>query len=406
MTHPSKAWNSKQTDRHLLWASCWTFLDHHHPVSKRQTDRQTNIPVVCMCLFEHCLSILILCAATMIFGMHVNKAISIRNVRIQATSFKQKLGLSISLLTAYVFHVQKIAESSRYIPGLDHSNFGVLKKLHYLRNFQTSQDVVTWNVMIFDLLKCWQVQKAMEIFWQIQQEGKWPHQISIICLWAALQMQQCWDIHSDSFVQNSQLCMPGVGAWRCSTSFHLVISLQNNTAGIHPPNLHHGNETLKHLKQMCENSTQCALCRITSQAFIHQTSLTVRKLWNILKQSVPFSHISSICFTASSPWCRFGGWSDEHSLHDWCIGTLHLHGNLLGHAESLQETESISRRCPVNHMWWWSGGLMHVALMFVFVTMLLKTRMPNKVSSAVSKISNFSFGGNCNLHWAIRVCQK
>jgi hypothetical protein len=57
-------------------------------------------------------------------------------------------------------------------------------------------------------------------------------------------------------------------------------------------------------------------------------------------------------------------------------------------------------------MWWWSGGSMHVALMFVFVTMLLKTRMPNKVSSAVSKISNFSFGGNCNLHWAITVCQK
>jgi hypothetical protein len=49
---------------------------------------------------------------------------------------------------------------------------------------------------------------------------------------------------------------------------------------------------------------------------------------------------------------------------------------------------------------------MHVALMFVFVTMLLKTRMPNKVSNAVSKISNFSFGGNCNLHWAITVCQK
>jgi hypothetical protein len=117
-----------------------------------------------MCLFEHCLSILILSAGTMIFGMHVNKAISIRNIRIQATSFKQKLGLSISLLTAYVLHVQKIAESSRYIPGLNHSNFGVLKKLHYLRNFQTSQDVVTWNVMIFDLLKCWQVQKAMEIF--------------------------------------------------------------------------------------------------------------------------------------------------------------------------------------------------------------------------------------------------
>ncbi len=131
-----------------------------------QTDRQTNIPVVCMCLVEQCLSILILSAATMIFGMHVNKAISIRNIRIQATSFKQKLGLSISLLTAYVFHVQKIAESSRYSPSLDHSNFGVLKKLHYLRNFQTSQDVVTWNVMIFGLLKCRQGQKAMELFWQ------------------------------------------------------------------------------------------------------------------------------------------------------------------------------------------------------------------------------------------------
>lgn len=102
MTHPSKAWNSKQTDRHLLWASCWTLLEHHQPVSKRQTNRQTNIPVVCMCLVEHCLSILILSAATMIFGMHVNKAISIRSIRIQATSFKKKLGLSISLLTACV----------------------------------------------------------------------------------------------------------------------------------------------------------------------------------------------------------------------------------------------------------------------------------------------------------------
>jgi hypothetical protein len=216
------------------------------------------------------------------------------------------------------------------------------QKTPLLEKLSDMSDVVTWNVMIFGLLKCWQVQKAMEIFWQIQQEGKWPHQISIICLWAALQMQQCWDIHSDSFVQNSQLCMPGVGAWRCSTSFHLVISLQNNAASIHPPKLHHGKEALKHLKQMCENGTQCAHCRITPQAFIHQTSITVRKLWNILKQTVPISHISPICFTASLPWWRFGGWSNEHSLHDWCkIGTLHLHGNLLGHADSLQETEYI-----------------------------------------------------------------
>ncbi len=116
MTHPSKAWNSKQTYRHLLWASCWTLLEHHHPVSKRQTNRQTNIPVVCMCLVEHCLSILILSAATTIFGMHVNKAISIRNIRIQATSFKLKLGLSISLLTAYVFHVQKLQRAPDILP--------------------------------------------------------------------------------------------------------------------------------------------------------------------------------------------------------------------------------------------------------------------------------------------------
>ncbi len=92
---------------------------------------------------------------------------------------------------------------------------------------------------------------------------------------------------------------------------------------------------------------------------------------------------------------------------DEAMSTVYMIDAKLGHYTcmatflamlTVYRRQSISMRCPVNHMWWWSGGLMHVALMFVFVTMLLKTRMPNKVSNAISKISNFSFGGNCNLH--------
>jgi hypothetical protein len=111
-----------QTDRQTLVVGILLNTPGASSSCFKEMNRQTNIPVVCICLVERCLSILILSAATLIFGIHVNKAISIRNIRIQATSFKQKFGLSISLLTVYVFHVQKIAESFRYSPSLDHSN--------------------------------------------------------------------------------------------------------------------------------------------------------------------------------------------------------------------------------------------------------------------------------------------
>ncbi len=39
--------------------------------------------------------------------------------------------------------------------------------------------------------------------------------------------------------------------WRCSTSFHLMISLQNNTTGLYPPNLYCSKEALKHFETKC-----------------------------------------------------------------------------------------------------------------------------------------------------------
>jgi hypothetical protein len=211
----------------------------------------------------------------------------------------------------------------------------------------------------------------------------------------------------------SLTCMPGVEAWRCSKVFNKLPSHGRITpqAFIHTCIMIRKSSNIL---TMCENGRWCAHCRITPQAFIHRTCITVKKLRNILKQSVPSWHICSISFRASLPWCRFGGrWPvvlfyNEHSLHDFCkIGTLQVcMATFLVMLTVYRRHRIWSRRCPVNHMWLWSGWLMHVALMFVFVTMLLKTRRADKVSGAVWRIANFSFGGNCNLHWAINVCQK
>jgi hypothetical protein len=159
----------------------------------------------------------------------------------------------------------------------------------------------------------------------------------------------------------------------------MMCSLQNNTTSIHPPNLYYSKEALKHFE------TKCTILTHLFNKF--QSVLTMMQVW--WKTPVVLFY-------------------NEHSLHDFCkIGTLQVCITTFLVMLTVYRRHRIwSRRCPVNRMWLWSGWLMHVALVFVFVTMLLKTRRVDKVSSAVWRIANFSFGGNYNLHWAINVCQK
>jgi pentatricopeptide repeat protein len=47
-------------------------------------------------------------------------------------------------------------------------------------NKMSSQNVVTWNAMILGHVKCWQGQKALELFRQMQQEGVWPDSVTFV----------------------------------------------------------------------------------------------------------------------------------------------------------------------------------------------------------------------------------
>ncbi|KAH9535066.1 hypothetical protein CY35_17G034800 [Sphagnum magellanicum] len=47
-------------------------------------------------------------------------------------------------------------------------------------NKMPSQDVATWNAMIFGYVKCGQGQKALELFQRMQQEGVWPDRVTLV----------------------------------------------------------------------------------------------------------------------------------------------------------------------------------------------------------------------------------
>jgi len=44
----------------------------------------------------------------------------------------------------------------------------------------TSRDVVTWNTMILERVKCGQGQKALKLFQQMQQEGVRPNSVTFV----------------------------------------------------------------------------------------------------------------------------------------------------------------------------------------------------------------------------------
>jgi pentatricopeptide repeat protein len=85
------------------------------------------------------------------------------------------------------------------------------------------QDVITWNVMIFGLLKCGQGQKAMNYFDKCNRKVC-VHTKFLRVAMPALQMQPilAYTFRCLFCGWASLTCMPGVEAWRCSTSFHLV----------------------------------------------------------------------------------------------------------------------------------------------------------------------------------------
>ncbi len=47
-------------------------------------------------------------------------------------------------------------------------------------NKMPSQGAVTWTAMILGHLKCGQGQKALEVFWQMQQEGVNPNSVTFV----------------------------------------------------------------------------------------------------------------------------------------------------------------------------------------------------------------------------------
>jgi hypothetical protein len=271
-----------------------------------------------------------------------------------------------------------------------------------LQSVQQACHLKMWSLGMWWYLAFWNAGKGRRL-WTIliNATGRYVSTPNF-CVWPCLPFKcnQFWHIHSDVF---------------CVDEHHWHVCQEWKREGVQQASiLWHSNCRITllafirtcimirkswNILTMCENGTWCAHCRITPQAFIHQTCITVKKLWNILKQSVPSWHICSISFRASLPWCRFGGrWPvvlfyNEHSLHDFCkIGTLQVcMATFLVMLTVYRRHWIWSRRCPLNHMWLWSGWLMHVALVFVFVTMLLKTRRADKVSSAVWRIANFFF---------------
>jgi len=47
-------------------------------------------------------------------------------------------------------------------------------------NKMPSRDVITWTAMIFGHVKCGQGQKALELFWEMQQEGVQPNIVTFV----------------------------------------------------------------------------------------------------------------------------------------------------------------------------------------------------------------------------------
>jgi len=335
MTHPSKSMEF-QTDRwtHLSWASCWTLLEHHHPLPKRQHRDIHTTHVVCSFLNTPSLDSPLFLSA--------NWIITLCNLVWRATVVCMYVCMKLcgffahknSILWACM--LKNVWKSTLQASSVGWMLAECSTSLHggCSESVQQACHLKMWSLGMWWYLALWNVGKGRRL-WTIliNATGRYVSTPNFNNLRVAmLQMQQCWHIHSDVFCVDQphwHVCQE----WKREGVQQASISWHSNCR-ITPQAFIHTCIMIRkswNILTMCENGTWCAHCRITWQAFIHKTCITVKKLWNISKRSVPSWRICSISFRVSLPWCRFGRrWPvvlfyDEHSLHDFCkIGTLQV----------------------------------------------------------------------------------
>ncbi|CAM6042113.1 unnamed protein product, partial [Sphagnum compactum] len=141
-------------------------------------------------------------------------------------------------------------------------------------NKMPSLNVVSWNVMILAHMNCGQGQEALELFWQMQQEGVQPNPVTFVAVLNACASIVAIEegrraheqiIHSgceaDVFVGNSLIdmyakCGSMEDAQRVFNEMPSR-SVVSWTAMLQRFAMHgYGKEALEHFEQMCENSVE------------------------------------------------------------------------------------------------------------------------------------------------------
>ncbi len=149
---------------------------------------------------------------------------------------------------------------------------GSMEEAHRVSNKMPLLNVVSWNVMILAQMNCGQGQEALELFWQMEQEGGQPNPVTFVAVLNACASIVAIEegrhaheqiIHSgheaDVFVGNSLIDMYA----KCGSMeeaqrvFNEMPSCNvvSWTAMLQRFAMHgYGKEALKHFEQLCENS--------------------------------------------------------------------------------------------------------------------------------------------------------
>jgi pentatricopeptide repeat protein len=151
---------------------------------------------------------------------------------------------------------------------------GSMEEAWKVFNKMSSRDVVSWTAMILGNVKCGEGQAALKLFQQMQQEGVLPNPITFVGVLnacasvLALEEGRCAhkliiesDFESNVFVRSSLVdmyakCGSMEEAWRVfnKMSSHDVVSWNALLRGFA---MHgHGEETLQHFEQMCEEGVE------------------------------------------------------------------------------------------------------------------------------------------------------
>ncbi len=207
-------------------------------------------------------------------------------------------------------------------------------------NKMPSHDVVSWNAMMFGYVRCREGRKALEIFWQLQQEGVEPSNVTFVgalnacASVVALEEGKC--IHeliiqngceSDVFVGNSLMdmyvkCGSMEDAWRVFNKMPScnVVSWNIMLGGYAMQG--HGIEALALFEQMCEEGVEIS--------------------------NITFVYLLSACSHAGlvdEGLCYFESMSMVYKIpatveHYTCMV------DLLGHASYLHEAEDMVKTVP------------------------------------------------------------